>query len=825
LRDELELRVDTAVAHLVQVGQRVRSAGMPSLTDLQHIFQDAKFGGRISDLVVCDPDLTILFSPQHPSEVGQIATRSGLTRARTLDMAAVGFEADPSGHYFLRVVLRIVSGSKTAGYVEISLEPAIIFADFRQRAGTDVYLVPFAEGRPGAALSAELEARLGDNHLVDHLRRFLSAPADAVRSETVSLQGSSHDIFAIHLRSGVASGAIDIVAIRDASARESMLRQILVRRSLMWALSTMVFLGTCLWLCFRLAGHFKQREQERFSEREQRVRAVMDAVVDAIVTIRTDGTIVTFNPAAETIFGYSAAEAIGQNAGILMDSGLAAQHQGHVERYLQTGQKHIIGVKREVRGRRKDGTEFPMDIAISQSTVGEEVIFIGVMRDVTERKLANDLLMETLRHQKEAQLALRRRSDELVRAAKALARARDKAEAANEAKSRFLAAMSHELRTPMNGILGMAGLLASSPLGAEQRKWASLIRESGEALLTLLNDILDLSKIEAGRFQIRPAPFDPRQVARQLIVSWEHQAAEKGITLSLEGPDELPSVIGDAMRVRQILTNFVSNAVKFTERGFVTVKISVVEESGAALKLRYDVADTGVGIAEDKLPLLFEKFSEIDISASRQHNGAGLGLAICREMAMLMEGHVGVESMLGIGSVFWIELKLPLEHAEPVMPPPLALPEPDPNGDGRDRRLRILVAEDHPVNQKLFQALIGHMGHEVTLVSNGHEAVAAVMQGGFDLVLMDANMPVMDGVEATRQIRALPGPEARVPIVAVTADAMVGDRERLLGLGMDDYLTKPIDARELAALIARYGEPRSEGNAEKPTANRERRLA
>jgi len=276
-------------------------------------------------------------------------------------------------------------------------------------------------------------------------------------------------------------------------------------------------------------------------------------------------------------------------------------------------------------------------------------------------------------------------------------------------------------------------------------------------------------------------------------------------------------LVGDSMRIGQILTNYMSNALKFTERGYITLKMTSTKVDSQHLHLRYEVADTGCGIAEDKIPLLFEKFSEIDIGASRQHNGAGLGLAICREIAGLMGGRVGVDSVQGIGSVFWLEVALPVDQSASI---PLSVAEAETEMDrpGEIAQLKILIAEDHPVNQKLFQALIAHMNHALTIVGNGAEAVAALKREDFDLVLMDANMPVMDGAEATRHIRALEGVMARVPIIAVTAEAMVGDRERFLGLGMDDYIAKPIDARELAAIITRYG-----GKAEKigPDSGRE----
>jgi PAS domain S-box-containing protein len=818
VRSEFELRVDSVASMLAQIGQQVRLADQAAAAlaardetalaaTVRPLFEDNSRKSWLSGLSIYGPDLKVLYRAGEKGDPKTIAGHRGLLKAQLRDMPVGLFEDDSSGTPMFRVIIVWTLGSQTAGFIELSETVDTVFRSFRQADGTEIYVIPPSVLDPArrGRLPSGLLARLGGDETGAALRvnQMLHAKIPTgFNVETLKLKGRPTDIMAIQVRTLAVDGGSLFIALHDASAREAVLAQIVLRRVLMWLVGMVTFIGACFWLSVRLTTSFNQREKERFREREQRVGAVMDAVVDAIVTIRADGTIMTFNPAAETIFGYGASEAIGQNVRILMDSSLAAQHQRYIDRYLQTGQKHVIGVKREVTGRRKDGTEFPMDIAISQSNVGGEVIFIGVMRDVTDRKLANDLLFETLRQQKEAQQALRRRGDELVRAAKALTHARDKAEAANEAKSRFLAAMSHELRTPMNGILGMAGLLASSALAPEQRKWATLIRESGEALLNLLNDILDISKIEAGHFQVRPSAFDPIALARQLIVSSEIQAAEKGILLSLEAPESGPWLIGDAMRIRQVLTNFMSNALKFTERGYITLKVALEPAEAGTMRLRYDVADTGTGVPEDKISLLFEKFSEIDINVSRRHNGAGLGLAICREIAGLMEGKVGVDSVQGVGSVFWLEVVLPLRIAE--LSEPSAVPGQDLQRGPPRSRLKILVAEDHPVNQKLFQALIGHMGHDVTLVGNGEEAVAAAGEGEFDLVLMDANMPVMDGAEATRRIRALDGPKARVPVIAVTAEAMVGDRERFLALGMDDYLTKPIDSRELAALIQRY---------------------
>jgi PAS domain S-box-containing protein len=822
LRGQFTFRMQMATRMMGRIAQAVSTA--PSLLEgyrsgqadgLAHaaspIFGKIRDNYEVTGLDILDPDLNSIFSSDKPGARGIPVTQQAAREAKLQGRAITRIEAEPGGSYALRLVIPWIVEQKHLGFIVVSATLDRLLADFEQQAKVIVVAVPpAAEGtHQGETLVPALLSKFGGRarKAGDQITRaVMLAPPGYPLNKTVHLGNVPYDLTALALPAGIDGDYAALVAVRDASAREAALSNTLLRLILIWTVCTASFVGACLWLILRLSDSFKDTERDRLGEREQRINAVMDAVVDAIVTIDAKGAILSFNPAAETIFGIPAREALGQNVNMLMPPGLATQHQSYLNRFLATGQRHIIGLKREVMGRRKDGTEFPMDLAISQSTVGGEIIFIGVMRDVTDRKMANDLLLETLRQQKAAQQALRRRSDELVRAAKALTNARDKAEAANDAKSRFLASMSHELRTPMNGILGMAELLARSNMTPEQGKWARMIRESGEALLTLLNDILDLSKIETGRFEIRPAPFDPIALARQLAVGWEHQAQEKGLQLSLDVPAEPMAVRADAVRVRQILTNYLSNALKFTERGFITLKVTATLQPADRVRLRYEVADTGNGVAEENVPRLFEKFPELDIETARQHNGAGLGLAICREIASLMGAQVGVESVLGVGSVFWLEIEC--EKAAPAA----AADEPaSASGTGRlaeDRPVRVLVAEDHPVNQKLFQALLGHMGHDVHLVENGREAVEALERESFDVVLLDANMPIMDGAQAARHIRALVSERSKVPLIAVTAEAMVGDRERFLALGMDDYLTKPIDARALAVLIERYARGR-----------------
>jgi PAS domain S-box-containing protein len=757
---------------------------------------------EISHLEVFDSALNPVYGTAAPSE----ATKKILRQLEHQRGGITRLIIEPDGSYGLTLAFPWLDGG--SGFVIITQALDMVVSDFERDTQLTVLSLP-APGTGGQdtalAPAVREKLRLPATLPIGRIAAALAkADMSTSPSTTMDIGGRPFDLIALALPPGVDSAGTRLASIQEAGARESLLMRGLLRIVLIWFVCVASFLGACLWLILRLSQSFEKRAHADLREREQRVNAVMDAVVDGIVTIDAAGLILSFNPAAEIIFGMPARETIGQNVNILMPSGMTTQHQGYIDRYLTTGQRHVIGVKREVMGRRKDGTEFPMDIAISQSSVGGNIIFIGVMRDVTDRKMANDLLLETLRQQKAAQQALRRRSDELVRAAKALTVARDKAEAANEAKSRFLASMSHELRTPLNGVLGMVELLLRSSLTSEQEKWARMVRESGQTLLTLLNDILDLSKIEAGRFEIRPAPFDPGALAHQVVFAWEHQAKEKGLQLTCDVPPGTVLIQSDALRIRQILINYISNALKFTDRGFITLKMMASTLPGQRLRVRYEVSDTGSGIAEEDVPRLFEKFPDVDIETARQHNGAGLGLTICREIAGLMGATVGVESVLGAGSVFWLELICErTEIANPAHAPAPAAPQ-----EQSSRPLRVLVAEDHPVNQKLFQALLGHLGHEILLVENGQAAVEAAAREHFDVALIDANMPVMDGAEAARRIRALGGERGRLPIIAVTAEAMVGDRERFLALGMDDYLAKPIDAQALAAIIERHGRSR-----------------
>ena len=388
-----------------------------------------------------------------------------------------------------------------------------------------------------------------------------------------------------------------------------------------------------------------------------------------------------------------------------------------------------------------------------------------------------------------------------------MAQAKAAAETANEAKSRFLATMSHEMRTPLNGVLGMIGLLLRSPLSAAQQHQAQLIRRSGQSLLVVLNDILDLSKIEAGRMTLQVAPFALAQTVQDVVSLLAERADAQGLALHLLLPPDLPPVLcGDASRLRQVLFNLVGNALKFTEAGEVIVRLATRPLHGkqtGMVGLTILVQDTGIGIAAADLPRLFTRFTQADDSTARRYGGTGLGLAITREMVALMGGEVSVTSAPGAGSTFMVDLVL-APGVLPATPPALTtLQRGTAAVAGPKPALRILVAEDNPVNQLVTKALLDHAGHQCDVVDNGQEALRQVQAQHYDLVLMDIQMPVLDGVAACRAIRALAGPLARMPILAMTANVMPEQLAGYRQAGLDDVVAKPVDPAALDEAIAR----------------------
>jgi two-component system, sensor histidine kinase and response regulator len=675
---------------------------------------------------------------------------------------------------------------------------------------------------------------------------------------------------------------------------------------------------------------------------EQRFRATVEAAPTAMVMINSQGEIVLVNSETEKLFGYSREELLGQQVERLVPERFRADHPQMRSGFFANPQARRMGAGRDLFGLRKDGSEFPVEIGLNPVETDEGLFVLSAVVDITARKFAESELKYL---NEKLEQRVEERTLELSTALHDLTRAKEVAVAANRAKSAFLANMSHEIRTPLNGVIGMTELLLQTQLTAEQRDYLNTVRSSGESLLNVINDILDFSKIEAERLDLEQIIFNHAEMLGDTLKTLSFRAHRKGLELICRITPEVPIMLqGDPNRLRQVVVNLVSNAIKFTEKGDVVVEVSSAYPTNETVQLRYEIRDTGIGIDAEKLQKIFEPFEQADTSTTRRFGGTGLGLAISSRLVKLMGGHISVESSSERGSIFRFSANFGIPTQQPVPclpvdsealrnmsvlvvddnatnrrilqemlagwglvpvtadsgsrawemardayekhdPFPLIISDVQmPGVSGMDlvrlmkhdpqlektnfillgsgdrpndlilnreqgvasylmkpvkqselleaimlavgmsdetkmesveikattptvssiRSLKIMLAEDSAVNQKLAVLLLTKQGHQVDVAMNGLEALEKWKQSAYDLILMDIQMPEMDGLEATKLLRAFEIQSGtRTPIIAMTAHAMKGDREMCLAAGMDDYVSKPIRQQELLAAIQR----------------------
>ncbi|SHH29284.1 PAS domain S-box protein [Ferrimonas marina] len=658
----------------------------------------------------------------------------------------------------------------------------------------------------------------------------------------------------------------------------------------------------------RLASSHREFEQSIDAQRtlalevEQQqglMGAMIDAALDAIITIDAEGRIREFNASAESIFGLKREAILGEDmAELIIPPQFREAHRGGMARFLKTGEAPVLGQRLELVAQHAAGHQFDCELAIKKVEVGGETLFTAFMRDISDRKRAeqelllaahafdtneaifitdaeanivrvnqafsritgypreevlgqNPRLMASGEHDQafyqqmwQALAEQGRWSGEVINRKKggelfpewlnisavrdeagntshyvahfidlteqkaveaSLRQARVEAEAASEAKSRFLANMSHEIRTPLNAIISMNQLVLETELEARQRRFLDAANRAGFTLLALVNNVLDFSKIEAGKIELKPDWFPVAPVLEGIVELYSQTAKEKGLILTCQPLTEPQlELYGDPLRFRQILFNLVSNAVKFTEQGQIDIRLEPLGERLWQLSVK----DEGIGIDAAQQAQLFEEFYQVDSSTTRHHSGSGLGLAITHQLVERMEGQIELDSALGQGSEFRVQLPLRSRIGGEEAPQPDLL-------DDGTRPLRILVVEDSATNREVVAEVLKQDVSELAMAVNGAEAVSMAAQRPFDLVLMDMAMPVMDGLEATRRIRAQSGPNQKVPIIAMTANAFAEDRDACMEAGMDAFLPKPISIKRLRQMVRLWGK---QGRGETPPA-------
>jgi two-component system sensor histidine kinase EvgS len=518
--------------------------------------------------------------------------------------------------------------------------------------------------------------------------------------------------------------------------------------------------------------------QKALRDRATHIRTILSNMADCIVTIDQKGIIETVNPAVERVFQYTANELLGQNIKMLMPQPYRDEHDGYLQRYLSTGKAHVIERVREVHGRRKNGDIFPIDLKVTEMWLDDGRRFIGIVRDITERKRTEEQLQQ----------------------------AKEKAEFANRAKDSFLATMSHEIRTPLSGLLGMLELLALTSLDNEQKKTLQSARDSGHSLLRILSDILDWSKIEAGKLGLSVQATSIARLVQDVVNTYAHVASAKKLVLQHEVDARIGRAhLVDSLRLSQILNNLVSNAIKFTPQGSVHIRAEWLGQSDGAEKIRFSVRDTGIGLDQAQKDRLFQLYTQASDNTARMYGGTGLGLAICKRLAEMMDARLDLESELGRGSTFSLTLGLPLTEIKPIQ---------QLSKDIMDMAVApltteaanapvVLAVDDHPVNLLLLLRQIELLGLRTESAQDGESALAVWRSRKVDAIITDCHMPKMDGYELARAVREAELKEGRspIPIIACTANALAEENERCLSAGMDEVMVKPTNLAALRAML------------------------